>query len=189
MAKAGQSEAQRSTKRLDRTGRPRAAKRVEAEAHPTVKEGRFVEDVGLFYEQFGLPRMAGRILGWLMICNPPEQSLADLGQALQASKGSISTMTRLLLQTGSVVRTTQPGDRRDYVSIPQGALTQMLAARVKSLSRMRELAVQGLEALEGTPSEQRLRLRELHDMYVFLEREIPLLVNRWEREYKRSKQT
>jgi len=61
-----------------------------------VEEKRFVEEVGIFFEQSSLPRMAGRILGWLMISNPPHQTTGELTQALLASKGSISTMTRLL---------------------------------------------------------------------------------------------
>ncbi|MBA3470937.1 MAG: hypothetical protein H0T53_14985 [Herpetosiphonaceae bacterium] len=58
----------------------------------------FVEKVGLLYEQVGLQRMAGRILGWLLICDPPAQSAADLAAALDASKGSISGITRQLFQ-------------------------------------------------------------------------------------------
>lgn len=38
------------------------------------QEKHFIEDVGLLLEESGLPRMAGRILGLLLICNPPHQS-------------------------------------------------------------------------------------------------------------------
>ena len=31
--------------------------------------------------------MAGRMWGWLLICEPPEQTAADLAEALQASRG------------------------------------------------------------------------------------------------------
>ena len=57
---------------------------------PTAEELAFVEDVAVFLESFGLLRMAGRILAWLLICEPPEQSAADLARVLQASKGAIS---------------------------------------------------------------------------------------------------
>ncbi|MCP5095569.1 MAG: MarR family transcriptional regulator, partial [Chloroflexi bacterium] len=45
----------------------------------------FVEDVGLFFEQVGLPRMSGKIMGWLLIADPPHQSMSELVEALQAS--------------------------------------------------------------------------------------------------------
>jgi DNA-binding transcriptional regulator GbsR (MarR family) len=60
----------------------------------------FIEDISLYLEQMGVPRMAGRILGVLLIANPPEQSITDLVEALQASKSAISTSTRLLSEMG-----------------------------------------------------------------------------------------
>jgi len=42
-----------------------------------VEEKHFVEEVGIFFEQTGMPRMAGRILGWLMISNPPHQTTTE----------------------------------------------------------------------------------------------------------------
>jgi DNA-binding transcriptional regulator GbsR (MarR family) len=42
--------------------------------------------------------MAGRILGWLLISDSPHQSSEQLVNGLEASKGSISSMTRLLIQ-------------------------------------------------------------------------------------------
>ena len=34
-------------------------------------ERQFAEEVGRVFEQFGIARMAGRLLGWLLICDPP----------------------------------------------------------------------------------------------------------------------
>ena len=51
-----------------------------------------------YFEQIGYPRMAGPILGWLLICDPPVQSTGELADVLGASKESLSTMTRLLIQ-------------------------------------------------------------------------------------------
>ena len=42
----------------------------------------FAEEVGLFFERSGMTRMAGRILGWLLVCDPPHQTLNDLAEAL-----------------------------------------------------------------------------------------------------------
>ena len=56
------------------------------------EERHFVEDVGITFEQTGLPRTAGRIFGWLLISDPPHQSTSELAEALMASRGSISSM-------------------------------------------------------------------------------------------------
>ena len=81
------------------------------------EERNFVEEVGLFFEQTGMPRMAGRILGWLLISDPPHQSTDELAGGLIASKGSISTNTRLLIQIGLIERLSLPGVRHDYFRI------------------------------------------------------------------------
>ena len=64
----------------------------------------FIEDISLYFEQMGLPRMAGRVLGVLLIAEPPQQSLNDLCEMLQASKSSVSTTTRLLIEMGLIDR-------------------------------------------------------------------------------------
>src|SRR5690554_7373755 len=55
----------------------------------TEKEN-YIEQVGLFYEQYGLPKMAGRILGYLISSDSDNNSFEDLQKSLKASKGSIS---------------------------------------------------------------------------------------------------
>lgn len=150
-------------------------------------ESRFIEESGVLYEEFGLPRMAGRIVGLLLICDPPHQSLTGLGDALQASKGSISTMTRLLLQFGMIRRTTIPGDRRSFVFLPPGVLSQSIQQQVSRTARFRKLGEEGLRAIAGSKPERQVRLREMVDFHRFLEREMPALIERWERNVKKRK--
>ena len=38
----------------------------------------YIEDVALYWEQHGLPRIAGRIIGLLLVCDPPHRSAAEL---------------------------------------------------------------------------------------------------------------
>jgi DNA-binding transcriptional regulator GbsR (MarR family) len=144
----------------------------------------FVEEVGLMFELVGLPRMSGRILGWLLISNPQQQSHSELAEVLQASKGSISTMTRMLIQIGLIERVSLPGDRRDYFQIKPNAWAQMTKQRMAQITAFRELAEKGLTLLQDDSPRQQQRLQEMHDMHAFLEREIPLLDERWEAEQK-----
>jgi len=84
------------------------------------EEKHFIEDVGLLFEESGHPRMAGRILGCLLISEQPHLSSTEIAEMLQASKGSLSTMTRFLLQMGLIERVGLPGRRRDYFQIKSG---------------------------------------------------------------------
>ncbi len=109
----------------------------------------FVEDVGLSFEMVGLPRMAGRIFGWLLISDPVHQSPGELAKVLQASKGSISTMTRLLLQIGLIERISLPGQRRDYFRIKPNAWSELTEQRMVQITAFRQLAERGLELMKG----------------------------------------
>lgn len=39
------------------------------------KKQQFVKDCGLYFQKFGLTHMAGSIMGWVLICDPPHQSM------------------------------------------------------------------------------------------------------------------
>jgi DNA-binding transcriptional regulator GbsR (MarR family) len=150
-----------------------------------LEERHFVEDVGLFFEQLGYPRMAGRILGWLLICDPPQQSSEELAQALQASKGSLSTMTRLLIQIGLVERVALPGERRDYFRLKPGAWRRLITVQMQVMTGLHQVVERGLALVDHRDPAHQQRLREAHDLYAFLERELPALLRRWDEERKR----
>ncbi|MBE9179411.1 MarR family transcriptional regulator [Oculatella sp. LEGE 06141] len=134
------------------------------------------------FEIVGLPRMSGRIFGWLLISNPPQQSSSELAEVLQASKGSLSTMTRLLIQIGLIERVSLPGHRRDYFQIRPNAWTQLTKQRMAQLKAFRELAERGLKLMEGTQPPLQERLQEMRDVHAFLEQELPRLIERWEQQ-------
>jgi DNA-binding transcriptional regulator GbsR (MarR family) len=146
----------------------------------------FVENVGLAYERAGLPRMAGRILGWLLVCDPPQQSAADLAAGLAASKGSISAMTRMLIQVGLIERTSLPGARRDYFHIRPNAWIDAMTRELATVALFRQLAERGLAILAAAPPEQRARLEDMRAIYAFFERELPALLEHWH-EFQRNK--
>lgn len=150
------------------------------------EEKHFIEDFGLLFEESGHPRMAGRILGCLLISDPPYLSTTELAEILQASKGSLSTMTRFLLQMGLIERVGLPGHRRDYFQIKSGAWTQLVRHAVYELSALRKLAERGLELMEAQDSELKQRLQEARDLFSYMEREYPLLIERWEKEHKKT---
>lgn len=149
---------------------------------PTAEELAFVEDVGVYMENAGLLRMAGRIVGWLMICDPAEQSADDLARVLRASKGSISTATRLLVQAQLIDRVSLPGQRRDYFRMrPDGWVERMVSATA-SITAFRRLLERGLSAVGDDPA-RRDRLTGSHEFYTWLEREFPLFLRRWQRDH------
>jgi len=154
------------------------------------EEKQFAEEVGIVFEQTGMPRMAGRILGWLLISDPPHQSTEQLTKALLASKGSISTMTRLLIQLGLIERRSLSGVRHDFFRLRSDAWQHMVGRGLTDEIRMvRQLAERGLELLGGNPPVTRKWLEEMFDVYTFLEREFPTLLEKWEKGHQKVGQT
>ena len=142
----------------------------------------YVEEFGLFFEQFSLPRTAGRLLGWLLVCDPPHQTMDELTQVLQVSKSSISTASRMLIQSGLVSKVSFPGERKDFYRISDDAWVQAWSARNNQTAALRQLAERGLELLPTDAPARRTRLQTMHDLYEFLERELPKLIERWQKE-------
>ncbi len=146
------------------------------------EEKNFVEEVGIVFEKTGLPRMAGRVFGWLLISDPPYQSPAELAEALMASKGSISTTARLLIQIGLIERFVIPGVRHDHFRLRTDALKHTMRRGLEDEIKMfRQLAERGLELVGRKASLSRQWLEEMRDSYAFLEQEFPALIERWEK--------
>jgi DNA-binding transcriptional regulator GbsR (MarR family) len=146
---------------------------------PTPAQSDFIEEMGQFLGGYGMTPMAGRMWGWLLLCDPPEQTAADIAEALQASRGAISGTARILASAGFIRRTTRRGDRREYLSSPPEALDSMLSNAGAIYRRLREIAEHGVAAAEGSSPSAQARLRELHDVVAFIEVEIPSVIARF----------
>lgn len=153
---------------------------------PTQEELMYVEKVGRYFEQLTMPRMAGRIFGWLLISESPLVSMNTLVEVLQASKSSISSMTRLLIQIELVELVSLPGERRDYYRIAANAWDNALKERLAQAHSFRQLADEGLTLLAKSDPARRLRLEEMRSLYALLEGELPKLLERWQFEHKRT---
>jgi hypothetical protein len=115
--------------------------------------------------------MVGRVLAWLLVCEPPQQSAADLAERLQASKGSISTATRLLVRLGLIERVRVRGERFDRFIARPRAWDEYLW-REEQFSAPRRVLRLGLDALADEPPQRRERLEELDSIYAWWQQRI-----------------
>jgi DNA-binding transcriptional regulator GbsR (MarR family) len=149
----------------------------------------FADEIGHFYDDLGLPRAWGRVLGWLLVCEPSYQSAEDLAVALHASRGGISMSLRGLIRMGSVERATKRGDRRTYYRIRPGTWTAVFEQQIQSATTLRQLAKQGLGLLNDEPATRRDRLQELYDLTTFYEQESLALIARWHSDQAKNSNT
>lgn len=125
----------------------------------------WIEQVAEFFaRQEGLPPITGRILGWLLVCEPPEQSAADIAAGIKASRASMTNNIRTLIAVGLIRRRTRAGERTAYYRIDDDAWEAALRRRIEGMAEFENIAAQGL-ALVGAESPRASRLRAAYDVY------------------------
>ena len=146
--------------------------------HLPIEEIHFIEDIGLYFEQMGLPRMAGRILGALLISDPPFQSITDLGVRLNASKSSISIMSRLLMERGLIERVPSTMPRRDFYRFKPGGWIIYMRQWLGLMSGLHQITERGMQLMAGKPEPLKQRLQEAHDLFSNIELEFPPILEK-----------
>ena len=143
------------------------------------RQAAFVEEMGQYLASVGMTPMSGRMLAWMLICDPVEQTAADLADNLHASRGAISGAARSLETAGFIRRSRRRGDRREYFSIPPGAMRNLLAGAGQIYHRMTVIAAHGVGVVADLPPESRERIEEFHDFVAFVEQVFPRLFQRY----------
>lgn len=140
------------------------------------------EQLGLAVEGIGLPRMAGRVLGWMLLDEHDEVALEDLARDLSVSKASISHATRLLEQMGVLRRVARPGSRRAYYRLTDDPWGAMLAMEERISRGFAGFAREARRALAPEPRRD-ARLAEMEEAFdLYLK-----LLERFMREWKARK--
>lgn len=139
----------------------------------------FIETMGLALESDGLPRIAGRIFGLLLV-SEEARSLDDLAAELGVSKASVSTNARLLEDRGVLERVSRPADRRDYYQMPRDLFSHTMAQRVARWQRFHEAIGAARTSLPIRSPEVRERLEEYERAYAYMSRVIQEALGRWQ---------
>lgn len=122
----------------------------------------FIERMGLSAQNDGMPRIAGRMMGYFIIHGGPT-SLAELATALQVSRASVSTNARILRDLGVLEATAVPGDRQDYYQLAERHYLPLLEGHVERMGAMSASLAQAERELPGGMDDARERLADMHD--------------------------
>jgi DNA-binding transcriptional regulator GbsR (MarR family) len=136
----------------------------------------FIEKMGVFGIESGMPRSVARVMGYLLVCEPAYQSAEKIASELQLSAGAVSNAVNLLQQARLLKRVTFPGDRRYYYELDPIGWKQSLIARLRTIPRGVELASEGLKISEGNS-----RLEHMRDFYAALNIEVEELMARMDK--------
>ncbi|MEU4743329.1 transcriptional regulator [Actinosynnema sp. NPDC023658] len=111
---------------------------------------RWIERVAAFcVEEWALPPITGRILGLLMICDPPERSAGQIAETIQASRASLTSNMRFLVAIGLVRKVRVPGERTTYYRIEDDAWHKVIQRKLDSLGSFGDIAEEGMRLVGG----------------------------------------
>lgn len=144
----------------------------------------YADEIGLYFENYGLPRIPGRILGWLLVCEPPHQSAEELAEELDISRGSVSMAMKMLSANKAVVRHTVPGSRSTHWRLRPGFWLDEAAEKARQAREWIKQTERGLDLLADASPESRRRLEEANEMYTFLAEQYERIETLWHEQRK-----
>ena len=144
------------------------------------RRAELVEEMGLLWDELGMQRMDGRVIGYLMLSNAPHVSSSELREALQASAGSISTSTRRLKEWGFIRQVAVAGARSHFFRADDDVWASFLAHENRAYRRARDIADRVLVQLGKGDDHPRIRFQNMRDYHDWLESDHRDLLARWE---------
>jgi hypothetical protein len=150
----------------------------------TDQELDYADQVGRFFgRQYGMPPATGRVAGWLLICDPPAQTAAEIAEGLQMSRSAVGAAVGTLEPLGMLRRTRAAGERADRLMIHPnyGEVSLESAGEYEALAG---LARRGLQVLADASLERRARLIAMTALADFLVDRMPKLADEWREHVK-----
>ena len=122
-----------------------------------------IADFAEGYSNFGLNPLMGRIVGLLIISEEP-QSLDDMVETLEMSKGPISQISRRLKERGLIEKVWVPGDRKDYYKAADDIFGKAYANQINKMKQNIGIAEKYLAQARASDSKQARYVEERMEM-------------------------
>ena len=139
------------------------------------------EHLALALTQSGMQKATARVLAAFLFIEQDTVTAPELGERLAISSGAVSAAIKMLSTTGLIERVPAPGSRREHYRLRDRPWSTLMSAQNGLLQVMFATADQGIAAT-GAGSLAGRRLVEMRDFYGYMLRELPALIDRWERE-------
>lgn len=147
---------------------------------PRDAEITFADHLGRFYaRRYGYAPMVGRVLGYLLVCEPRDQTIAELSEALLASRSAITGALNVLERFDAIRRSRAAGERMDRVRVDFSS-PQSRGFDVSEYQQLGDLAREGLQVLSDAPPERRAVLSEMAAFADFLVERTRAMYQEWE---------
>lgn len=151
---------------------------------PTELEMSFVEQVAqYYYDNDGMPHDRGRVVGWLMISDPPKQSASQIVAALGVLRAEVDRIVDQLTPDGDPVSVFERSGAltEDYVVwLRENSWGPKVKGIFTEFTDFHRVAAEGLKALAGESAHRLGRLRNMERFLRFVSTEMPKILERHE---------
>jgi DNA-binding MarR family transcriptional regulator len=139
----------------------------------------FADHIARFYaEKYGFAPVTGRLIGYLSVCQPMEQSINDIAEALFTSRSAINGAIKTIENMNLIQRSRPAGTRADLISLNPRDWRDT-GFQASEYMQSAALAREGLELLKDASPERRQPLEMMVSMNDFLAERIPKLYDEW----------
>lgn len=140
--------------------------------------GTFVEGFGLRMHESGMPRMAGRVFATLLLAPADGYTAREIADSLRVSAAAVSGASSYLARTGLAERHRVPGERVDRWRVDGTQWARATLAEQQTIVDLNAWLARALEVVDDQAA--RARIEMTRDFFAFLDRELPLLFQRWQ---------
>ena len=124
----------------------------------------FPETMGLIVQSEGLSRIAGRVLG-LLIIEDDRFSFQEIADRLGVSRASVSTNVRLLEELGLIVRVAVAGERTEFFRLARDPYVSLIERQQTVTRRAKSSVEEAMDRLPADRPDLRERLAALARFY------------------------
>ncbi|MFG2129196.1 hypothetical protein ACGFNV_15540 [Streptomyces sp. NPDC048751] len=140
----------------------------------TAAERIIVDGVAEYYWQNdGMPHERGRVIGWLIISDPVEQTTAELIARLGTTREAIDRVADQLVPAHVIFRKDIPGTDEYALSMNDESWPNAVLEVFANIPEFDRILCDAQETLKDEDPERRARLDRTQHLFGFIAREIP----------------
>jgi hypothetical protein len=145
------------------------------EAEKTVVAG--VADY--YWQNDGMPKDRGSVIGYLIVCDPAEQSFAQICDTLSVGREAVERVCDQLVPANVIIRKADPAIGDDTVYLSADSWPNAVKHVFANIPEFHEILTDGIEVLADAAPERRERIERVERLFGYLSAEIPSVLDNY----------
>jgi hypothetical protein len=139
----------------------------------------FVEEIAEYYfRNDGMPHERGRVIGWLIISEPHEQSASAICDRLGVARSDVDWVSRQLVPA-KVLSRRDAGSGEYHLTMGDSAWVDRMEEVFGKIPAFHEILQEGATLLAGAPEGRARRVVNMERFFGYLATEIPQVFDRY----------